>query len=149
MPLDNALMLREKDSNAVRQAFLKAMAYILILQGTLLFHLCIHKATSNTAVERDLRRLRYSNTDQTGSEHHRQLIIQAEISSMLGTDELVESALVSWANSLQRQRDLAAVPREDLSKKPDELRDIEAMLDYNSMSKTIEILSKPITHNPK
>ena len=32
------------------------------------------------------------------------------------------------------------MPREDLSKEPDDLRDSEAMLDYNSISKKIEIL---------
>ena len=32
VPLDHVLMLRKKDSNAVRQAFLKVMAYILVLQ---------------------------------------------------------------------------------------------------------------------
>ena len=140
VPLDVVLTLRKKNSNAVRQAFLKAMAHILVLQGMFLPHLCIHKATSNTTVERDLRRLRDSITDQTGDEHRQQLIMQAEISSMLGTDELVESSLVSWANFLQRQKDLAAVPRQYLTKKSDDLRDIEAMLDYNSISKTIETL---------
>ena len=92
------------------------------------------------AVERDLKRLRDSITDQTGSEYRRLLLLQAEVSSMLGTDELVESALVSWANFLQRQKDLAAVRREHLTKEPDDLRDIEAKLDYNSISKTIETL---------
>ncbi len=140
VPLDIVLMLRKKDSNAVRQAFLKAMAHILVLQGMFLPHLWIHKATSNTTVERDLRRLRDSITDQAGDEHRQQLIMQAEISSMLGTDELVESSLVSWANYLQRQKDLAAVLRQHLTKNPDDLRDIEAMLDYNSISKTIETL---------
>ena len=62
VPLDIVLSLR-KDSNAVRQAFLKAMAHILVLQGMLLLHLCIHRATSNTTVERDLGRLRDLNTD--------------------------------------------------------------------------------------
>lgn len=140
VPLDNVLMLRKKDSNAVRQAFLKVMAYILVLQGMFLPHLCMHKATSNMAVERDLKRLRDSITDQTGSEYRRLLILQAEVSSMLGTDELVESALVSWANFLQRQKDLAAVRREHLTTEPDDLRDIEAKLDYNSISKMIETL---------
>ena len=139
VPLDNVLMLRKNDSNAVRQAFLKAMSHILVLQGMFLPHLCIYKATCNTTVERDLRRPRDSITDQTGNEYRRQ-IMQADISSMLGTDELVESALASWANFLQRQEDLAAVRREHLTREPDDLRDIEAMLDYNSISKTIETL---------
>ena len=140
VPLDVVLMLRKKDSNAVRQTFLKAMAHILVLQGMFLPQLCIHKATSNTTVERALRRLRDSITDQIGNEHRQQITMQAEISSMLGTDELVESSLVSWANSLQRQKDLAAVSRQHPTKKPDDLRVIEAMLDYNSISKSIETL---------
>ena len=139
-PLDNVLMLRKKDSNAVRQAFLKAMAHILVLQGMFLPHLCIHKATSNTTVERDLKRLRDSTKHQAGNEDRRQLVMQAEISSMLGTDELVESSLVDWANFLQRQKNLAAVPREHLTREPGDLREIEAILDYNSISKTIETL---------
>ena len=140
VPLDVVLMLRKNDSNAVRQAFLKAMAHILVLQGMFLNHLCIHRATSKKAVERDLRRLRHSITDHTGDKDRQRLTMQAEISSMLGTDELVESSLVNWANSLQRQKDLAAVLRQHLTNKPDDLPDIEAMLDYNSISKTIETL---------
>ena len=139
VPLDNVLMLRKNDSNAVRQAFLKAMAHILVLQGMFLPHLCMDKARSNTIVERDLRRPRDSITGQTGNEYRRQTM-QADISSMLGTDELVESALASWANFLQRQKDLAAVSREHSTREEDDLRDIEAMLDYNSISKTIELL---------
>ena len=140
MPLDTVLILREKDSNAVRKVFLKAMAYILVRQGMLLPHLCIHSATSNTTVKRSRRRLRDSITDQTGDVYRQQSTMQAEISSMLGTDELVEYSLVSWANSLQRQKDLALVLRQHPTRKPDDLHDIEAMLDNNFISKTIETL---------
>lgn len=139
-PLDTVLMLRKKDSNAVRQAFSKALAHILVLQGMFLPHLCIHGAPSNRTVERDPRRLRDSTTDQTGDEHRQESIMQVEISSMLGTDELVECSLVSWANSLQRRKDLAAVLGQHPTKRPDDLHEIEAMLDYNSISKTIESL---------
>ena len=140
VPLDTVLILRKKDSNAVRQAFLKAMAHILVLQGMFPPHPCIHRALSNRTIERDLRRLRDSTTDQTGDEYRKQSIMQAEISSMLGTDELVECSLVSWANSLQRQKDMAAVLRQHPDKGSDDLHEMEAMLDYNSISKTIESL---------
>ena len=139
-PLDTVLILREKDSNTVRKVFLKVMAYILVRQGMLLHHLGIHSATSNTTVERSLRRLRDPITDQTGDVYRQQSIVQAEISSMLGTDELLEYSLASWANSLQRQKDLAAVLRQHQTKKPDDLHDIEAMLDCNSISEIIETL---------
>ena len=132
VPLDTVLMLREKDSNAVRTVFLKAMAYILVRQGR------IHSATSKTTVERSLRRLRDTIADQTGDVYRQQLIMRAEISSMLGTDELVEYSLVSWANSLQRPKNLALVHRQHPTRKPDDLHDIEAMLDYNFISKMIE-----------
>ena len=140
VPLDTVLMLREKDSNAVRKVFLKAMAYILVRLGMLLPHPRIHSVMSNTAVERSLRRLRDSVTNQTGDLYRQQSIMQAEIPSMLGTDELVEYSLVSWANSLQRQKDLAAVLRQHPTRKPDDLHDIEAMLDYHYILKLIEIL---------
>ena len=141
VPLDTVLMLREKDSNAVKKVFLKAMAYILVRQGMLLPHLRIHSATSKTTVERSLRRLRDSIIDQTGDVYRQQSIMQAEISSMLGTDELVGYSLVSWANSLQRQKDLAVVLRQHSNRKPDDLHGIEAVLDYNFLSKMIETLS--------
>lgn len=140
VPLDTVLMLREKDSNAMRKVFLKAMAYILVRLGMLLPHPRIHSVISNTAVERSLRRLRDSVTNQTGDLYRQQSIMQAEIPSMLGTDELVEYSLVNWANSLQRQKDLAAVLRQHPTRKPDDLHDIEAMLDYDYILKMIEIL---------
>ena len=117
VPLDTVLMLRKKDSNAVRKAFLMAMAYILVRQGMLLLHLCIHIAKSNRPVAWCLRRLRDSVTDQNLDKYRQVSIVQAEISSMLVTDELVEFSLTSWANCLQRQNDLAAVLRENPTKK--------------------------------
>ena len=116
------------------------MAYILVRQGMLLLYLCIHSATSKTRVERSLKRLRDSITDQTGDVYRQQSIMQAKISAMLGTDELAEYSLVSWANSLQRQKDLAAVRRQQQTKKADDLHDTEAMLDYKSISQMIATL---------
>ena len=59
---------------------------------------------------------------------------------MLGTDELVVYSLVSWANPLRRQKDLALVLRQHPTRKPDDLHESEAILDYNFISKMIETL---------
>ena len=75
MPLDTVLMLRKMDSNAVRKAFLMAMAYVLVRQGMLLHNLCIHNETYNMTVERSLRHLRDTITDQTGDVYRQQSIM--------------------------------------------------------------------------
>ena len=59
---------------------------------------------------------------------------------MLSTDELLEYSLESWANCLRRQEDLATVLRHDPTRKPGDIYGIEAMLDYNFISKMIETL---------
>lgn len=138
--LYTVVMLHKKDSNAVRKAFLMAMAYILVRQVMLLPHLCIHIATSNTTLERNLRRLRNSITDQTGDLYRQQSIMQDEISSIRGTDELVEYSIENWANSLERQKDLAAVLRQHPTTERDYLYEVEAMEDYTFISKFIETL---------
>lgn len=140
VPLDTVLMLREKDSNDVRELFLKAMAIILVRQGMFLPHLGIHSATSDTTVEQSLGRYRDSITDQTGDVYRQQIMIQAEISSILGTEELLEYSLESWANSLQVQNELALLRGQHPASEPDSLHDMEAILDYNFIKTWIDRL---------
>lgn len=107
-PLDNVLRRKEKDSDTLRQALLNAIANVLVLEG--MISTCSSASFQDPDVfpERELHTLL---GNKSGVENDELAYFRTEISSLLGTDELVQIAVRKWAIFLSRQRDEKEQPK--------------------------------------